>query len=61
MLNYGDLEDIEIVLMEPSEVLDSVRNREVVALSASAAIIRAANQLLFPDKLTGSGFEGAIG
>jgi len=48
--NSGDLEDIEIVLMKPEDVLRAFCNGEVVILSAAAAIAMATNPFLSPHK-----------
>lgn len=41
----GDLEDMEIVLLQPEALVDAVRSHEVVSLSAMAAIALATNPL----------------
>ena len=41
--NSGDLEDMEIVPMPSADVLNAVRENEVVVLSAVAAISMATN------------------
>lgn len=41
--NSGDLEDIGIVLMQPADVIDAMRNQEVVVLSTVASIALATN------------------
>jgi ADP-ribose pyrophosphatase len=43
--NSGDLEDMEIVLMQPAELIDSVRSGDVASLSSVTAIALATNPL----------------
>lgn len=44
--NSGDLEDIEIILIQPEDVLRAFCNGEIVVLSAAAAIAMATNPFL---------------
>ena len=44
--NAGDLEEIEILLMTPEELLQAVRSGEVLSMSVAAAIAMATNPRL---------------
>lgn len=44
----GDLEEMEILLMTPEDVVDAVLSGEVVSLSTAATIALATNQVLSP-------------
>ncbi|HEY9857988.1 MAG TPA: NUDIX hydrolase [Candidatus Obscuribacterales bacterium] len=48
--NSGDLEDMEIVLIQPEEVGDALRKGEVIVLGAVMAIALALNPMFTPSK-----------
>ena len=49
----GDLEEMEIILMKPKDIVDALKNGEVAMLGTAAVIAMATNPLMRQAEATG--------